>query len=148
MERVKLELDDLEKNLCFDNNFGVSFGDIFFISRKGINVFFYVCRTTATQVCLFELAKKKIKVNGKTVNVLCPNLPPTRSPNVITKNNCWYKSNFWVDVKDEETILIPVTKDMPLYHKVTPPILGYFEATKISEEEKNNGVLNYYWDIF
>lgn len=147
MKRIKF-IDDVDLEIGFENEYGIIFGDIFYFYYQGINVFFYVCKTNSTQVCLYELAKKKIKYEGKTVNILCPGLKPTKSPNIITENNCCCKSQFWVNVKDENHIIIPIENDMPIYHKVDYPYLGYFEATKIPNNEKQNGVLNYYWDIY
>lgn len=147
MKRVKLELDSLEKNLCFENEYGIGFGDIFVMWYQGIYVFFYVCRSLAEQVCVFELANKRRIIKGKKVQILCPGLKPTRSPKIITKGNCWYKSMFWVTIKDSDHIIIPIDNTMPIYHKVKYPYLGYCEATKIPDEEKANGVLNYYWEL-
>lgn len=147
MKRIKF-IDDVDLEIGFENDYEIIFGDIFYFCYQGINVFFYVCKTTTTQVCLYELAKKKIKYEGKTVNILCPGLKPTKSPNIITHNNCCCKSQFWVNVADKNHIIIPIESDMPIYHKVDFPCLGYFEATKIPDEEKSNGVLNYYWEIY
>lgn len=147
MKKIKLDLDDLERSQCLDNEYGIVFGDIFFLRYQDINVFFYVCGTTSSQVRLYELAKKKRRINGKTVNTLCCGLKPTQSPNIITENNCWHKSTFWVNIKDDEHIFIPIESNMPIYHKTKYPYLGDFEAIKLTDEEKQNGVLNYYWEI-
>lgn len=151
MKRIKMDdifEDELDYKIGPPNDCGIEFGDIFFISRPGINVFFFVCRTTYTQVCLFELANKKIKYQGKTVNILCDGLKPTQSPKIITHNNCWYKSRFWVESQDADSIIVPIEKDMPICKKINYPLCGYLIASKITEEEKQNGVLNYYWDIY
>lgn len=150
MKRIKWEdlfEDNLEYQIGPENKYGIIFGDIFYFYYQGINVFFYVVRHNSTQVCLIEIAKKKIKYNGKTVEVLCPGFKPTRSPNVITHENCEQKSTFWVTIKDEEHIFIPITSDMPIYKKVKYPMMGDFIACKIPDEEKAKGLLNFYWEI-
>lgn len=133
-----------------DNDYGISFGDLFYLRYCGLNIVFYVCKTTSTQVCLFELAKKKIKYQGRTVEVLCRGLPGTQSPLIVTEDNCYSKSHFWVDVKDEEHIWIPINKDMPICERARKkgyiPKVGEFEAYKMTEEKKN-GVLNYYMEL-
>lgn len=151
MKRIKWQdifEDDLEFKIGPENKHGIIFGDIFYFYYQGINVFFYVVKTTSEQVCIYELAKKKIKIKGKTVNILCPGLKPTKAPNVVTERNSWRKTTFWVTVKDKDHILIPITKDMPIYKKVLFPMIGHFEAVKVPDEEKENGVLNYYWEIY
>ena len=145
-------MDDLELQIGIENKYGVEFGDYFYFWYYGINVIFFVCRTTSYKACLYELAKRKIKRGNKTVEALCDGLKPTKAPVIITENNCWSKSNFWVDIKDKEHIYIPINEQMPIYKKalkMNPDIilpLGEFTAIKLSEE-KENGILNYYWDL-
>ena len=148
MKKIKLDLDNLERNICFENEYGIGYGDIFIMNYQGINVFFFVCRSLAEQVCVYELAKKKRRFGNLKVNKLCPGLKPTQSPNVITQNNCGYKSNFWVPILDKDNIIIPITKEMPIAYKTGCLYDTFCIATKIPEEEKANGVLNYYWDIY
>lgn len=139
-------MDSLELQIGTENDYGIIFGDIFYLQFCHINVFFYVCKTTSKQVCIYELAKKKIKRHGRTVEVLCPGLKPTQSPNIITENNCCSKSTFWVDVKDENHIWIPITSNMPFSRKSNVLFFGEKEAIKLTEE-KEKGVLNYYWEV-
>ena len=145
-------MDDLDYKAGLLNEYGIIFGDIFYLRYCGINVFFCVCKTTTTQCCIFELAKKRIKYKGKIVEVLYGEYKGAKKPLVVTEDNCYSKSNFWVDMKNENEIWIPITTDLPLYKcacekaKDYIPKLGEFEAVKLTEE-KANGILNYYWEV-
>lgn len=146
MRKVKL-MTELERQVGYENEYGILFGDIYYLWYQGINVLFYVCRHSAKRVCLYELAKKKIKYEGELVEVLCWDLPPTKSPNIITQKNCCNKSQFWVDVKDYDHIYIPIDSSMPIYHKVKRPKEGLFEAIRVCDEERKN-IFSYYWKIY
>ena len=145
------KLDDLTIQIGSENVDGALFGDVYYLNYHGINVFFYVCRTSMFKVCIFELSKKKIKYEGKTVDVLCDGLKPTKSPKVILDNNCCYKSDFWVSTTKDGAIEIFIDSSLPLYKQaikegVEFPETGPVYAYKL-KEELENGILNYYWDI-
>ena len=135
-----------------DNDYDIRFGDIFYLKYCGINVFFCVCKTSSAQCCIFELAKKTIKYEGKKVEVLCGEYKGSKKPLVVTEDNCYTKSRFWVYAKNKDVIWIPITSDLPLYKKACEqakdfiPRLGDIPAIKL-EEEKKNGILNYYWEV-
>ena len=142
--------EDFDADYDIENVDGVEFGDIFYLNYYGINVFFYVCGTDHHRVRIFELAKKHITVNGIKAEAIAPKLSPTTSPKVVLSNNCWTKSNFWVDTNSDGQIYIPVN-DGPLVYKaislgVEYPLTGEYRAYPL-KKEKENGILNYYWEL-
>lgn len=139
--------EDFDADYDIENVDGVKFGDIFYLNYYGINVFFYVCGTDHHRARIFELAKKRIKYEGKSVEVLTSKLAPTTSPKVVLEHNSWTKSNFWVDTNKEGQIYIPVN-DGPLLHKalklgVEYPLTGEYRAIPLN----NNNILEYYWEL-
>lgn len=143
---------NLIRQIGTENDYGICFGDIFYLRYCDINVFFYVCKTSSKQVCVYELEKKRIKNNGIIVEILDRKLKGSKKPLIITENNCSTKSDFWVDVKDKEHIWIPIYSELPIYSKAFEmakdyiPTIGDFEAIKIVDENKI-GILNYYWEV-
>ena len=95
---------------------------------------------------IFELAKKRGIINGIHAEYLTPKMNPTTSPMVVLSNNCWTKSNFWVDTNEEGQIYIPVN-DGRLLHKalelgIEYPLTGEYRAIPL----KTNNILEYYWE--
>lgn len=120
-------IDELDILLGPENENGIVYGDIFFFICEGENIFLFVDRTSVKEVHVIELAKKKIRYENKTVNVLCPGLKKTRSPKIVQDpNGMWCRSS-------DEGIYI-------LFK------YNYYKAIKL-DKEKRNGILNYYWDI-
>lgn len=145
-------MDELDLEIGTENKNGIIFGDCFYLLYCGINVFFYVCKTNKDNACVYELAKKRIKYEGKTVEILCNNFRPTKNPVVVLDNNCYTKSEYWVPTTEDGCILIPVSAGDPLYEKaieemgVEFPPTGEFKAIPLTEERKN-GLMCYYWDV-
>lgn len=123
----------------------IIYGDIFYFKYYGINVFLYVCDTDYDHVYVYELAKKKIKYKGETVDVLCPGLKRTRSPKLVNKDAEKY---YWLE-SDYDGIWVNIQYMSPLYKEAMKkgfeyPDFGTVKAIKL-EEEREKGILNYYW---
>lgn len=146
-----LYMEEIDLEIGTENENGIIFGDCFYLNYYGINVFFYVCKTNKDSACVYELAKKRVKYEGRTVEILCNNLVATKSPLVVLENNCYTKSNFWVSTTKDKCLIIPVEYLSPLYKKaleqgVEFPATGEFKALML-EEEKKKGFLRFYWEV-
>ena len=77
-----MSLFNEDPNYDIENEDGIEFGNIFYLSYYGINVFFYVCRTNQHSVAVFELAKKKVKIDAEPepVEIIDTRLIPARKP--------------------------------------------------------------------
>ena len=129
-----------------DNIHDIMYGDVFHLKYFGINVFFAVCKTDEKKVAVYELSKKKIKQDGKTIEIICSR-EPTSSPLVVPKKeNCDSKSNTWFETTEDKELLVKVTYNCPLFQKIENPRTGIFKATLL-EEEMKHGILNYYWTV-
>lgn len=145
---------DFDADYDLDNVDGVMFGDIYYLNYYGINVFFYVCRIDHHRVAVFELAKKKAKLpkTGECVEFIHPKLKPARSPLVVLENNCWTKSNFWVDTNKEKQLIIPVAFLSPLYNcaldlGIELPMSGEYCAVPLTKEQDEGTLFTFYWDV-
>ena len=148
-------LDELILEIGSENKDGIIFGDCFYLNYYGINVFLYVCKTTSYQACVFELAKKRMRYNGKMVEVLSRNLKPTKAPLLVLENNCFSKSEYWLDTTSDNSsdkcLLVPVHAYDPLYKKaldagVEIPETGIFKAICL-EKEREIGLGRFYWEV-
>jgi len=135
-------------DISIENTSGVNFGDIYYLNYYGINVFFYVCGLDHSRVRIYELAKKRKIINGIHAEYLTPNLNPTTSPRIVLNNNCWTKSDFWVDTTKDGRLVIPVWDGPLVYNAIKLgndiPMIGEFYAIHLKEEQEN-GILHYYW---
>ena len=141
--------EDFDIDYDLENFDGVKFGDIYYLNYYGINVFFYVCGLDHHKVRIYELAKKRKVINGEHAEYLAPHLRATTSPKVVLQNNCWTKSEFWVETTKEGNLVIPVF-DGPLIYTAIKlgiefPITGYAYATSL-KKEKEIGIFKYYWE--
>ena len=144
-------IDELTLQIGSENLDEVLFGDLFYLNYYGVNVFFYVCRTSLYQVAIYEIKKKRIKYENQIVEIIDSDLKPSHKPLVVTENNCWTKSRFWVNTTHEKKLLIPININTPVYKEAIKqgtefPETGYFEAVWLEEEQKK-GVANYYWNV-
>ena len=142
--------DGFDADFCIDNVDGAMFGDIYYLNYYGINVFFYVCGTDTHRVRVYELAKKRGKINGESAECLTLNFRPTKAPYFVYKHNCWTKSEFWLETTTENRIIVPIDMFSPIHKKVLDlgidfPITGYAYAVKIEKEQRKN-ILSYYWE--
>ena len=140
--------EDFDADYDIENVSGVKFGDIFYLNYYGINVFFYVCGLDHNRVRIYELAKKRTIVDGIHAEYLTRDLKPTTSPRIVLNNNCWTKSDFWVDTTKDGRLIIPVW-DGPLVYQAIKlgnglPAIGEFYACHLKKEQED-GVSNYYW---
>lgn len=142
--------EDFDADYDIENVDGVKFGDIFYLDYYGINVFFYVCRTDHHQVAIFELAKKKVKLDyvseEEKVEIVDRRLVPARKPYIVTENNCWTKSEFFVKTTEEGHILIPIKYKSRIYNEALKlgeefPITGEYRAVPLADFAK------YYYEL-
>ena len=142
-------LDKLERQIGFENEHGAMYGQIYYLDFHGINLFFFGCRTAARHISLFELEKKRIQQEGKTVEIIHPRLKPARKPLLIEDNNCEYKTNYWAET-GKECVYVTVYADSPLFKQAyedgKEPMPGTYKAVWLKEEQEK-GIANYYWDI-
>ena len=89
-------LEDAENTINLD---GVNLMDIYFARYNYINIFFMVAKTKCHEVALYEL-ETKVEHCSNDKNVLYETLvedfKPRRRPYIISKNNCWTKTDYWV----------------------------------------------------
>lgn len=144
-------MDLLDPNFDADydigNDDGVNFGDIFYLNYHGINLFFFVCGLDKHRVRIYELAKKRVVVNGIHAETLTPKLAPTTCPKVVLMKNLWTKSETWVETTSDGNILLPVTQiliNMARRNGEQTPAMGSVLAYPL-KEELEMGILNYYW---
>ena len=142
--------EDFELEIGPDNVDGVEYNSYYYLDYYGVNVFFCVCKTDRFRVCIYELAKKQVKVNGEICDALCKGLKPNKNPLVVKENNCPTKSKFWVQSTKEGNLLIPIPLCSTLYNEAvkagTPyPNYGYGIATCI-DQLTEKGLLRYYWE--
>lgn len=147
---MNLLQDDFDADYDVGNVDGVRFGDIFYLNYYGINVFFYVCGLDTHRVRVFELAKKRKKINGESAEYLAPHLKPTSAPYFVLEHNCWTKSEHWFETTTEDRMIVPIDMYSPIHKKVLDlgidfPITGYAYAIKLDKEQRAN-VLTYYWE--
>ena len=133
-----------------ENVDGILFGDVFYLNYHGINIFLYVCRTSYFQVAVYELGTKKIKYENKQVEII-NNMKPARKPLIVTEDNCWTKSRFWVDTTKDHELIIPINSDTPAYKEAIKmgiefPETGLFKAIWLETEQKE-GLGRFYWDV-
>lgn len=126
-----------------DNLDGVLLGQYYGLSYyyygKGyVNVLFQICDEDEHSVCIYELGLKKIKYEGKVVEVVNQNLLPARNPVIVPKEmNCWSKSNFWVRTNPDKTLSVPI------------PDLGNTIGTAypVKEEGSTDSIRTYYFEV-
>ena len=140
--------EDFDADYCIENVDGIEFGDILYLNYYGINVFFYVCGVDHHQVRLFELAKKRLKMNGESIEVLAPGLKPTTVPKIVLENNCWTKSEYWARTTSDQKVEIPIWDGPLIYNAIKlgieNPVPGYAYAILIDKEERKD-IFKYYW---
>lgn len=140
--------DGFDADFCIDNEDGVHFGDVFYLCYYGINVFFYVCGLDRHRVRIYELAKKRGKLNGETIEYLTPTLRATTSPKIVLEHNTWTKSEFWVNTSSDGKLIIPVWDGPLVYGAIKlghdTPIIGDMYAIPLKKEKKE-GITTFYW---
>ena len=136
-----IHLDELDLSIGFENKNGVLYGEVYYLDYYGQNIFFAVSKSGTYQVCVYELAKKRIKKQGKEVEIICRGRKQSKKPLV-------FGTETWVET-EEKSLLIPINIHTPVYRHVTSyvefPATGTFKAICL-EEEMRNGILNYYWE--
>ena len=135
-----------------DNVHGVEYGDIYYLNYYGINVFFKVCKTEPKRVCVFELQKRRVHVEGQedVKEALGLNLWAAKDPLIVTKNNSEAKSKFWVNSDKDKVIWFFIDNTYPIYELAYDlglnPEFGFFGAESCASFQ-NNGICRYYWDM-
>lgn len=141
--------DNITYSIGVSNDDDVLFGDIFYLSYCGINVFLKVCRTNKKAVCVYELSKRRLKGHRETISSRA-----SKNPLLVMENNTWTKSNFWVetgiDKNNEKFIKIQMDTNSKLFKKVVelgyvlPPVLIAYWM----KEEQEKGIANFYWEDY
>ena len=120
-------------------------------------MFFAVNGIDKEKVSVYELATKKIKKNGRYVEII-DNRNPRKKPYFVYKSNCDAKPNYWVQTgieldeenKNERVIYLYIDyfsklrEDAKEYEQY--PSCGVYKAIFIEEEYKK-GFGNFYWEM-
>lgn len=99
------------------NQDDVNLMDIYWVKYRKINVFFMVSKLKSHSVALYELETKVNKLIGeddKYYETICEGFKPRKRPYIITNNNCWSKTEFWVKSDKDGCIYLEISPDSPL----------------------------------
>lgn len=150
--------DDVSGNVFFEegkdpiNQDGVNLGDIFWVRYRKINVFFMVAKTKRHSVALFELEtsfKEFIGEENMPYESFVENFKPRKRPYIITGNNCWTKTEFWVKTDKDGNVHIPTLPESPLCKldeaRGRAPIIATAKCQKLPVDElikKHGNLIN------
>ena len=121
-ETVSVYDDSTGKTRIIEGNFiqnecGVSLNDIFMTRYRGMNIFLCVAKTHAKEVAVFELDTKIVPLKDNPndgVEIIKSPFTPRKRPLLISKNNCFTKTEFWVPTLSNGQLRIRIKENMPI----------------------------------